>query len=248
MRNSLHIGMGGVDPAAYGGWTGLSRGSPRDVERMQRLAQKSGFGEVVLLRDSQATCASVPAYMLALTRGFQPDDLLFVSYSGHGTQLPESTGGNESDGKDEAWCLWDGYLRDNSLWLALCALPPCRVFVVTDCCFAYGTLREPEILLPATLGRRVPPLGVLHSKVVHFAGCREQEAALESPKGSEWSSMLDNAWRAGGWGRWAWLLGRKDLSYEEWFHMAKRRTSRRQWPSLEAFGPGLSFLKREALR
>ena len=45
-------------------------------------------------------------------------DLFFLSYSGHGGQVPDING-EEADSKDETWCLYDGQLIDDELYFEL---------------------------------------------------------------------------------------------------------------------------------
>ena len=66
-------------------------------------------------------------------------DILMVSYSGHGGQLPDANG-DESDLKDETWCLYDGELVDDELlrmWSKFKA--GVRILVFSDSCHS-GTV------------------------------------------------------------------------------------------------------------
>ena len=45
-------------------------------------------------------------------------DIFFLTYSGHGGQAPDLNG-DERDGKDETWCLYDGELIDDELYSSL---------------------------------------------------------------------------------------------------------------------------------
>ena len=47
-------------------------------------------------------------------KALKAGDLFFLSYSGHGGQVPDSSG-DEPDRNDETWCLFDGQLLDDEL-------------------------------------------------------------------------------------------------------------------------------------
>src|SRR5690606_28987188 len=61
------------------------------------------------------------------------------SYSGHGGQLPDKNG-DEDDGEDETWCLFDGELVDDelsNLWSSF--KKGVRILVFSDSCHS-GTV------------------------------------------------------------------------------------------------------------
>lgn len=50
-----------------------------------------------------------------------------LSYSGHGGQLPDLNG-DESDGRDETWCFFDGELVDDELYNSFSQFAAVRAF------------------------------------------------------------------------------------------------------------------------
>eukprot|EP01062_Namystynia_karyoxenos_P074933 TRINITY_DN72007_c0_g1_i1.p2 TRINITY_DN72007_c0_g1~~TRINITY_DN72007_c0_g1_i1.p2 ORF type:complete len:395 (+),score=126.00 TRINITY_DN72007_c0_g1_i1:86-1186(+) len=81
-----------------------------------------------------------------LVEDAQPGDVLFVHYSGHGSQMRDTTG-DEEDGKDETLCPDDyntaGMIIDDTLFQELVApLPPgVRLICLMDCCHS-GTILD----------------------------------------------------------------------------------------------------------
>ena len=56
--------------------------------------------------------------MRGAAKALKPGDLFFLTYSGHGGQVPDVTG-DEDDKQDETWCLYDGQLIDDELYFEL---------------------------------------------------------------------------------------------------------------------------------
>jgi len=89
-----------------------------------------------------------------LVDGAQPGDVLFMHYSGHGSQVRDDTG-DEEDGKDETLCPVDyssgGMITDDELFQELVApLPPgCRLIALMDCCHS-GTILDLPYSFSAT--------------------------------------------------------------------------------------------------
>jgi hypothetical protein len=77
----------------------------------------------LLLLTKESTRKNVLAFVRAASGALQSGDLPFVSYSGHGSQITDVSG-EEDDKLDETWCLYDGELIDDEVFLELCALPP----------------------------------------------------------------------------------------------------------------------------
>ncbi len=58
------------------------------------------------------------AAIRAAAKQLKSGDLLFLTYSGHGGQVPDVTG-EEDDKLDETWCFFDAQLIDDELFLEL---------------------------------------------------------------------------------------------------------------------------------
>src|SRR5271167_3642692 len=76
----------------------------RDLEGALRRTGVSSSNLTVLI-DAEATRPAVLAAMARLVEQTRANDLVFISFAGHGTQRPESVRGSKPDGLDEAFVL-----------------------------------------------------------------------------------------------------------------------------------------------
>lgn len=138
---SIHIGLNHVDPNRYGGWDGALAGCINDATDMRNVAQSLGYTGNTLLTEGQATSAEVIRCIGTAAQGLDPGDTLFLTYSGHGGQVPD-VNGDEGDGQDETWVLWDRMLVDDELyglWQQFRA--GVRIIVLSDSCHS-GTVSK----------------------------------------------------------------------------------------------------------
>lgn len=128
----LTVGLNRIDAAAYGD-SGSLNACENDAHDMAVLAQKAGFAGKTLLTES-ATSAAVLAELSNAAATLQSGDILFLTYSGHGGQVGDVTG-DEPDGLDETWCLYDRQLLDDELYAMWAKFKPgVRIFVLSDSC------------------------------------------------------------------------------------------------------------------
>jgi len=141
---SLHIGLNAVSPAAYGGWSGELAACEFDAKDMAAIAKSQGMKSTVLLT-KQGTRAKMLTAMRKTAKQLKKGDLFFLTYSGHGGQVPDVTG-EEIDKQDETWCLYDGQLIDDELYFELSGFAAgVRILVLSDSCHS------------GTVTRAVPP-------------------------------------------------------------------------------------------
>jgi hypothetical protein len=77
--------------------------------------------------------------MNAAADTLQAGDMFLLFYSGHGGQLPDLNG-DEDDGEDETWCLYDGQAVDDELYAVYRRFAPgVRGLVLSDSCHS-GTI------------------------------------------------------------------------------------------------------------
>ena len=158
---SLHIGLNAVGGAAYAGWTGPLAACEFDASDMAAIARQQGMKASVLLT-KKATRAATLSGLRSAAKALRSGDLFFLSYSGHGGQVPDVTG-DEADRKDETWCLHDGQLIDDELCLELGRFASgVRILVVSDSCHSGTVTREvPQSSgLPADRRSRLMPEAV----------------------------------------------------------------------------------------
>src|SRR5262245_21603488 len=135
---SLHVGLNGVDPAHNSGRSGPLAACEFDANDMTSLATSRGITPTTLLTQ-KATRAATLAGIRSAAKQLKSGDFFFLSYSGHGGQV-DDVSGEEKDKLDETWCLFDGQLIDDELYLELGRFAKgVRVLVLSDSCHS-GTV------------------------------------------------------------------------------------------------------------
>lgn len=137
---SLIIGLNEVDPKHYAGWEGKLDQPENDATAICKLAETAGFKTKCFLT-VQATRERINQEMQAAADQLQPNDIFFIYYSGHGGQVPDLDG-DEEDGMDETWCLYNGQLIDDEIHYLLTTFKPgVRILVLSDSCHS-GTITK----------------------------------------------------------------------------------------------------------
>jgi len=130
---ALAIGLNAVSPRHYEGWSGELNACEADASDMADIARLRKL-TVQTLMTKRATRAAVLGALAKAARTLKAGDLLLLTYSGHGGQVPDRNA-EEPDRQDETWCLYDGELIDDELYTALGRLARgVRVFVLSDSC------------------------------------------------------------------------------------------------------------------
>jgi hypothetical protein len=158
---SLHLGLNSVDPAHYGGWSGDLMACEFDARDMIAIAKSSGMSSTQLLT-KEATRANTLDAIRAAAKQLKSGGMFFLSFSGHGGQVPDVSG-EEDDKKDETWCLYDGQLIDDELYLELSRFAKgVRVLVLSDSCHSGTVTRAAPppavsgVAAPANRSRMMP--------------------------------------------------------------------------------------------
>ena len=160
---SVHVGLNEVNPADYSGWSGPLGACEFDATDMTSLAKSQGMATTTLLTKNATRAATLAAIRKA-SKQLKAGDLFFLSYAGHGGQVDDASG-DEKDKLDETWCLYDGQLIDDELYLELGKFAKgVRILVVSDSCHS-GTVtraRLPENpsgprprMMPPQIARKV---------------------------------------------------------------------------------------------
>jgi hypothetical protein len=87
---AINIGLNSVDPAHYSGWSGDLLACEADAEDMAQIAKATGFKTTKLLTKT-ATRPAVTQNLKNAAGTLKAGDILFLTYSGHGGQLPETS-------------------------------------------------------------------------------------------------------------------------------------------------------------
>lgn len=189
---SLHIGLNAVSPAHYGGWSGDLVACEFDANDMAALAKSRGMKSTTLLT-RKGTRAKVLAGLRAAAKKLKAGDLFFLTYSGHGGQVPDVTD-DEEDKNDETWCLFDGELIDDELYLELSRFAAgVRVLVLSDSCHS-GTVtraRVPSMTAPGR-SKMMPPAVALRTYREHreFYDTLQKDVAKSAGRRPEPNSVL----------------------------------------------------------
>ena len=113
-------------------------GCVNDANGWKSLLNSRGFCVNSML-NSEATNTNVLNAIRELITTAIPGDELFITYSGHGSIVPDMNG-DEEDGRDETWYLYNGNLTDDSLREILVQLPQgVKLTIVSDSCHS-GTV------------------------------------------------------------------------------------------------------------
>jgi metacaspase-1 len=145
----IHIGLNAIDRKHYG-TNGALAGCEFDANDMAALAESKGFKTTKLLTRA-ATSQKVSDAIRGAATALSSGDMLLLTYSGHGGQVPD-TNGDEADRKDETWCLYDREMVDDELYSMYAQFQPgVQIVVLSDSCHsgtvARGALYQ-DVLLP----------------------------------------------------------------------------------------------------
>jgi hypothetical protein len=219
---SLHIGLNYVDPNHYNGWDGELAACEFDARDMALIAASKGFQTHSLIRE-QATRDQVIEAIKSTVSELEADDILHVSYSGHGGQVPDLNG-DEPDGADETWCLYDGQLIDDELkhlWRLFKS--GVRIFVTSDSCHSGSIVRTrishlnmdpgvPRFMdrdLAASVylqnrdfydglsNRDVVKSSDIKATVLLLSGCQDNQYSYDGTFNGQFTGALEHTWNGG---------------------------------------------------
>lgn len=168
---SLHIGINEVSAAHYEGWTGPLAACEFDAHDMAAIAASTGMKSTLLIT-KKATRANLLAALNKAAKALVAGDFFFMSFSGHGGQVPDVSGEEKDDKQDETWCLFDGQLIDDELYYELSKFKAgVRLFVVSDSCHSGTVVRagRPQPGTPAQRPRIMPPAVGMRVYAAHKA-------------------------------------------------------------------------------
>jgi metacaspase-1 len=234
---SLHIGVNHYDNASYRQrHTAIERPIPslpncdRDAMAKKAIADRFAFTSALLI-NKEATATEVIRGIAAAGHYLDDGDLFFLSFSGHGSRISDRNG-DEDDGYDETWCLYDQMLPDDELFALLQRFRPgVRVLVIADSCHSgtstkdiVGDLDRPGGAFP------VQKTDEVLASCLLMAACQDAEKAMAP--GNMGYSLYTH-----------WMLKILECyafcdSYRELHHRICRQMPRHSTPNLFPFGPG----------
>jgi hypothetical protein len=138
---ALTIGLNEVDPQHYAGWSGKLMACEADAIAMAEVARSKEFA-VETLYTKDATREKVIGNITKATEVLKSGDIFFLTYSGHGGQLPDLSNDEEEDRLDETWCLYDGQLVDDEIYDLLGKFQSgVRILVFSDSCHSGSAIK-----------------------------------------------------------------------------------------------------------
>jgi hypothetical protein len=133
------------------------KGAVADARDIERALRRAGIADVTPLIDQQATRRAIVAAMERLVRESRANDLVIITFAGHGAQVPERVRNSKADHKDEVYVL-AGYDPDArggqpeliigpemKHWLAALEAKGVDSFFIADTCHGGGLTRSPDL-------------------------------------------------------------------------------------------------------
>lgn len=106
------------------------------------LETKFGF-ETRIILNAEATQEAVRGALNELIATAGPGDSLVLTYSGHGTWVPDQGEIEESDNRDEALAVYDGIIIDDEIRTILSELnPEASLAIISDSCHSGSVTRS----------------------------------------------------------------------------------------------------------
>lgn len=190
---SIHIGLNSVDPNHYNGWSGKLQACEADAKDMARIASEKDFEGTTILTP-KATADAVKSAISDAAGKLEKGDILFLTYSGHGGQVPDTNGDEAADTKDETWVLYDRQLVDDEIYdLYSQFAEGTRIFVLSDSCHS-GTVTR-DAMAPGMGGvktRQMPPdvAEVTYEKNKDFYDGLQKDIAKQAKRSQDPDSVL----------------------------------------------------------
>lgn len=147
--------------------------------RMAGLAERAGYESLLVLRGEAATRRAVHDALTAAAGSMTAGDTLLVSFAGHGC-LEADENGDDGNGWDETWCLYDGEIVDDQLagyWRLFQS--GVRILVVADGCHSAGSCRDDDDLMLAGDPAAPPPRVMRGENIVFRASGDEPGGAAD---------------------------------------------------------------------
>jgi metacaspase-1 len=219
---SIHIGLNSVDPRHYAGWSGDLVACEFDAKDMAAIAHAASMTSTLLLT-KEATRKNVLAAVRAASKTLKSGDLLFVTYSGHGGQI-DDVSGEEEDKQDETWCLYDGELVYDEVFLELSRIAAgVRVLVLSDSCHSGTVTRDIPMFAGAGPKPRAMPREVgiavenansalyraiqkenrgaektkVNASILLVSGCMDNQTSMDGDSNGAFTGTLKKVWNGG---------------------------------------------------
>ncbi len=140
---SIHVGVDRVDPVHYKSEHKLSC-CVNDARKMRELAEGLGY-DAETLENENATVSNFTGFMRRAISDLYSGDSLLLTFSGHGSQLPNNSADAEADNLDETLCFFDRMLVDDELYGLFAQFREgVRIHAVFDSCHSGTVVKRLE--------------------------------------------------------------------------------------------------------
>ena len=174
----LGIGLASVNPKFYNGWAGKLGGTIPDIKLFEKQLSLRGF-KTELVETENATYKNVLAKLDEYSNKAQAGDTVCIVYSGHGGNMFDDSG-DESDGMDETWILWDRELRDDDIWLALKKFKQgVKVLLFSDSCHSGTAYKNSGLTQRVRVDTSLKDDGTLNCHLKYFGGCLDPQTSAD---------------------------------------------------------------------
>lgn len=216
----LCIGLNRVDPAHYDGWNGQLAACEADAASMHALLTRKGF-DVHCLLTQAATRATILGTVEALAMRAVTGDIVVITNSSHGSQLPDYSG-EEDDDMDETTLAYDAEIIDDEWFNLFCGFAAgVRVLFISDSCHA-GTISrlfdrdaggQESRAMPTYIAQRVAHeheefyrdvkaaavlgQGTLKAKVMQIGACQDSQTSADGLKNGLFTANLLAVYNSG---------------------------------------------------
>lgn len=239
---SLHIGVSQLSENRYRSAADLC--SPgNDAKAMADIARYEGYEPIHVLVNETATKANVLNRFSECVAALHAGDTFLLTFSGHGGQKDDMNG-DEEDGQDERWCLYDDYLLDDELgsrWKEF--REGVRIIVVSSSCHSRTGIRPYHNSRPfgkggtwvnrhrkAPVKREVvgayPPDPEIMASIIHLSACEDWQLARDGSEFSVFTGLLLKYWDH----------GRFEGSHEELIQEIGKKAGYLQTPGIMTLG------------
>tara|TARA_R110000868_G_scaffold29420_8_gene109466 strand:+ start:7847 stop:8659 length:813 start_codon:yes stop_codon:yes gene_type:complete len=199
----LHFGLneiGFIPPTTVG----KLRHAENDALSYHKICQNLGWESNIFI-SKDATVNNFLESLRTLSESCMPNDLIVVSFSGHGTRVKDINF-DEEDEYDEILVFYDKLLIDDSVKIQFSRFREgVNIFYITDCChsgtitklFDLDMLKDPEYFergFDSEIAQKIFDSNseyriikqkineesvILRSSIIHYAACQDDETASD---------------------------------------------------------------------
>ena len=109
-KRALVIGIGKQADSAWNKING-----DKDVPYVLEILNAAKYEQIITCVNEEATKAGIVSAFQTLTQSCQPNDIVYIHYSGHGQQMKD-IGNDEADALDECWIPYDAYRKPSDTY------------------------------------------------------------------------------------------------------------------------------------